>query len=564
MSIKRICHTRTAVLLLTCLGLPLFSAGTLAQLRVAEVADAQAIARLYSAAFDRYPDPDGLNFWLYSWTLDKSFLDIAEEFYQSPEFTESYGPLTDRQFVDQLYFNVLGRNGDTRGVDFWLSQLASGASRASVLLGFSQSPENVANTDLAFSGIELFNGGLEGPFFNFRSGDPRDYDFHPSPVRVNTPLRFSAIAAGFSHNCAIATTGDTYCWGYNKYDQLGSTEPTRDCGAFSCSGTPVLVAGGHKFKQLVAGRRHSCGLELSGAAWCWGFGANGQLGAGQGSSSRVPVPVAGGLTFGTLAANANAASTCGLTATGEAWCWGSNRSGSLGIGTDAGAVFLPTQVMTSVRFLSIDIGDGAACGVSTDGDAYCWGDNTQGQLGVGSAGVDGGLAGSNSPLAVQGGEKFIQVATDGLHACAPRGTGTLFCWGVDFGSIAYLRNFPGHDLFGTYYHALPVVMQDVNGVPWGSSTGSPWTSISVGFGQTCASTQTGALECWGQETTGSAPGYDNYFWSPVSISTDQVFAGFASGGRHDCFIRSDGIAFCSGRNNWGQLGHAPAPLPHEL
>jgi alpha-tubulin suppressor-like RCC1 family protein len=238
---------------------------------------------------------------------------------------------------------------------------------------------------------------------------------------------------------------------------------------------------------------------------------------------------------------------------------------------DAGAVFLPTQVMTSVRFLSIDIGDGAACGITTNGDAYCWGDNMHGQLGVGSAGSRGGLAGSNSPLAVQGGEKFIRVATDGLHACALRDTGTVFCWGVDFHYFSYIRQFGGVTTIGAgefytgiYYNAIPTVMQDVNGVPWASSTGSPWTSINIGFGQTCASTQTGALECWGQETTGYTPGYDDYFWNPVSISTDRVFAGFASGGRHDCFIRSDGIAFCSGRNNWGQLGHAPAPLPHEL
>jgi hypothetical protein len=141
MSIKRICHTRTAVLLLNCLGLPLFSPGAFAQIRDAEVADAPPIARLYAAAFDRYPDSAGLTFWVYSWLDGKSFLDIAEEFYQSPEFTQSYGPLTDRQFVDQLYFNVLGRSGDTGGVDFWGAQLASGASRASVLLGFSQSPQ---------------------------------------------------------------------------------------------------------------------------------------------------------------------------------------------------------------------------------------------------------------------------------------------------------------------------------------------------------------------------------------------------------------------------------------
>ena len=254
MSITMCMPKRTAALLLACMCLPIFSPGTFAQLRDAGVAEARQIARLYSATFDRYPDPDGLNFWIYSWVEGKTFLDVAEAFYQSPEFTESYGPLTDRQFVDQLYFNVLGRSGDTGGVDFWETQLASGASRASVLLGFSQSPENTANTDLAFSGIELFSD-LGGPFFNFRSGDPRDHDFHPSPVRVNTPLRFSAIAAGFSHNCAIAyDRGHATAGAITSTTSSGAPSPRETAGHSLAAGTPVLVAGGHKFKQLIAGR----------------------------------------------------------------------------------------------------------------------------------------------------------------------------------------------------------------------------------------------------------------------------------------------------------------------
>jgi alpha-tubulin suppressor-like RCC1 family protein len=318
----------------------------------------------------------------------------------------------------------------------------------------------------------------------------------------------------------------------------------------------MLVQGGHKFAQLVAGRRHTCGLGKSGRAYCWGFGGNGQLGDDRGTGSPVPVAVAGGLKFVKLAATATSSSTCGLTAEGEAWCWGSNRSGALGNGTNASAALAPTQVMTGMRFIALSIGDGVACGVNRAGQAYCWGDNRYGQIGVGSAGVDGGLAGSNSPLAVQGGYTFSEVATDGLQACALDNSGTVFCWGLRFEEIVLKK------LFGAvepYYETLPTAMGSYNHeiAPWNSGSGSPWTSISMGDGQVCARADNGVLECWGQEQ-----GWDPYYQSPVRIGVgDQQFSAFTSGGRHDCALDTRGTAYCWGRNNWGQLGQVPGPRP---
>ena len=174
-----------------------------------------------------------------------------------------------------------------------------------------------------------------------------------------------------------------------------------DCGAVRCSGTPVRVAGGHVFTQLAAGRRHSCGLTASGAAWCWGYGQDGQLGDGRGSDSLLPVQVAGGRIFTALAANATSASTCGLTVSGRGLVLGRQPQGALGNGTDAGSALSPVQVMTRVKFIAISISQSTGCGVSTDGDAYCWGDNRYGQLGSGRAGSDGGPAIAITPTAVQ-------------------------------------------------------------------------------------------------------------------------------------------------------------------
>ena len=130
-----------------------------------EDSDNANIARLYSAAFNSTPDPAGLSFWegIYAnnisaavkssgyyialaQTNDGSGVTIADGFIQSGEFQHLYGTLTDGQFITQMYENVLGRAPDTAGYNFWLSQMQAGTTQAMVLVGFAESPENVAKS----------------------------------------------------------------------------------------------------------------------------------------------------------------------------------------------------------------------------------------------------------------------------------------------------------------------------------------------------------------------------------------------------------------------------------
>jgi ELWxxDGT repeat protein len=111
--------------------------------------NAEEAARLYQAALGRLPDTSGLDFWagqLDSHTLGLN--DVALGFVGSAEFGTRYGSLENLGFVQQLYQNVLGRPGDSGGVQFWTDQLASGAGRAQVLVGFSDSIENKVNTSV--------------------------------------------------------------------------------------------------------------------------------------------------------------------------------------------------------------------------------------------------------------------------------------------------------------------------------------------------------------------------------------------------------------------------------
>lgn len=110
------------------------------------VEEAQTVALLYEAAFDRRAEAAGLNYWIDQREAGLSEVALAQEFIVSDEFQLRYGDpelLQNDEFVEQLYLNVLERSPDATGDTFWTNELASGAlDRNEVLLAFAESPEN--------------------------------------------------------------------------------------------------------------------------------------------------------------------------------------------------------------------------------------------------------------------------------------------------------------------------------------------------------------------------------------------------------------------------------------
>jgi Domain of unknown function (DUF4214) len=102
--------------------------------------------RLYQAALDRAPDQGGLSFWSSTLKGGTTPDQVAQSFIESSEFQQKYGSLGASDFVSQLYQNVLHRAGDPGGQQFWTSQLQGGLTQSSVLVGFSDSPENRSQT----------------------------------------------------------------------------------------------------------------------------------------------------------------------------------------------------------------------------------------------------------------------------------------------------------------------------------------------------------------------------------------------------------------------------------
>lgn len=182
-----------------------------------------------------------------------------------------------------------------------------------------------------------------------------------------------------------------------------------------CSYTPMAVVGGIAFGSVSTGVATTCGIAAGGAAYCWGENRFGELGSSPISNNFAvsPVPVASGLTFKTLSTSL-AGFVCGVTFAGRAYCWGNNRDGELGNGTTVSLEDLrraasnsatPVPVAGGLVFTSVSAGGtwgplyiqrGHACGVTTDGAVYCWGRNPSGQLGNGTT------ANSRVPVMIAG------------------------------------------------------------------------------------------------------------------------------------------------------------------
>lgn len=198
-----------------------------------------------------------------------------------------------------------------------------------------------------------------------------------TPVPVATSLAFTSIESSWIHSCGLTSTGAAYCWG-------------REIGGTSNLLTPTAVSGALVFSRIFSGGTHACALTSLGEAWCWGPNFVGQLGDGTTTGSTVPVRVSGGLFFSVLATgtvpNTQVSShSCGITITGKAYCWGTNADGELGDGTTTTRT-VPTAVLTDEVFVAITAGERFSCAMTPDRRVFCWGSNAQGELGSGTIG----------------------------------------------------------------------------------------------------------------------------------------------------------------------------------
>jgi uncharacterized protein YjdB len=191
---------------------------------------------------------------------------------------------------------------------------------------------------------------------------------------------------------------------------ISATSAVTVTAAPPASGSVQLLA-------ITTGNNHACGLNSAGAAYCWGSNGNGAIGDGTKTDRLTPVAATGGLTFSSIGADINL--TCGITAGGSLYCWGG--------GAQLGEHVTPTQLSAGTTFTSVSVNWNHTCAVASDGTGYCVGDNTYGALGSGQS--QSALPASTTMVPVAGGFHWKQIAATKWSACGITTDGALYCWG---------------------------------------------------------------------------------------------------------------------------------------
>jgi PKD repeat protein/alpha-tubulin suppressor-like RCC1 family protein len=402
----------------------------------------------------------------------------------------------------------------------------------------------------------------------------------PVPVVVSGPSSgFSTVSAGSTHTCGVSVGGGLKCWGGNNEGQLGDGTTTNRANAAHVVGLAEGVSG------LSFGHSHACFLTPTGGVLCSGANGQGQLGDGTATPRKTPVPVVG-LGSGVASLSAEGSSTCAVTASGAAKCWGYNWEGQLGDGTTTDR-FSPVDVSgLSSGVAMVAVGDAHACALTTGGGVKCWGYNNSGQLGDGTtntrhtpvdvsgltsgvvsiaAGVqttcaltttggvkcwgnngygglgDGTVSSRTTPVNVVGLTSGVAAITMGnFYVCALTASGGVKCWGT---------NGSGQLGIGvTSYQQLTPV--NVVGLSAGVA------SVSAGGSRTCAVTTSGAVKCWGYNGWGEVG--DGTLISPRPSPRDVVGLGagvaIISAGGGACAVLTSGDMRCWGLNDQGEFG----------
>jgi alpha-tubulin suppressor-like RCC1 family protein len=369
-----------------------------------------------------------------------------------------------------------------------------------------------------------------------------DSPTEPSPAAAQTAatlaaaLAFWQVSGGGNHTCGVTTDNLAYCWGSSSRGQLGAgtlTGPEKcmgdRVGPLPCSTRPVLVQGGHRFRQVSAGGEHTCAVSTDSLAYCWGWNLDGQLGDGTTTTRLTPVRVVRGHRF--LQVDATYSHTCGVATDHKAYCWGWNAHGQLGDGTRSSR-WGPVPVVGGYEFRLVTTGYGHTCGVTTTNRVYCWGLNLEGQLGDSTT-----VSLRTRPYRVMGTRQYRFVDAGYYHTCALTTTDRAYCWGegrggqLGFGKDSVSR-WPRAVVGGLYFRR-----------------------VTAGGFHTCGETTTNRAYCWGSNNNGElGDGTVSKRLAPVAVLGGLYFKQLSAGTHHTCGKALTAAGYCWGSDEFGQLG----------
>jgi alpha-tubulin suppressor-like RCC1 family protein len=329
--------------------------------------------------------------------------------------------------------------------------------------------------------------------------------------------------------CAVAADGSLSCWGANTNGQLGT-------GGTGGRDEPSAIAGTTSFVEVSAAEgatAASCAIRDDAGArtlWCWGDNAWGLIAAGGSTEPDAYVPrqeSLGATDWQTV--DVGPTTACGVRS-GGLWCWGDNSYGQLGVGTSAdGRRYAPIPVGAANDWTDVAIGSAHVCGLRA-GTLWCWGRNGNYQAQPGST--------ANVTSAAQVGAlaDWSAVAAGSYASCGLR-AGGIFCWGAnDAGQL-------GRGTITTAESSVAEVEHD-----------AAWVALSAGGSTACGIDARGELWCWGRGSTGQlGPLLYAAASLPVRLGADSDWTSVSVGVSHSCGVRA-GRSFCWGSDGSGQLG----------
>lgn len=352
--------------------------------------------------------------------------------------------------------------------------------------------------------------------------------------------------------CAI-DSGKLFCWGGNTYGQLGNNNVGVNSPIVPPASISGLLSGKTVTDVAAGGDAYVCAIA-DGKPYCWGRNRYNQLGNNDATKTDQPVPVAvydGGVLSGKTATKiASGDGHACVVANSSVYCWGVGGNGRLGTGNQSTAIAPIAVVTTSPSSLGgksvsdINIGSGHTCAIATDITMHCWGANAIGQLGIGTT-ADSYYAAlvDTSTSSALNGKTITSIAIGSMinSTCAVA-SGVVACWGSNaLGSL-------GIGSADSNPHPYPLA---VNG---GALSGKTASKVWTGNNRSCALTTSNEAVCWATYSTGGSPTSSN---SPVAVLTSGVLNGKTltemASGDMNC-ARTATQVFCWGDNSNSKLG----------
>lgn len=337
------------------------------------------------------------------------------------------------------------------------------------------------------------------------------------------------VAIGDNHTCALTSNGNVYCWGHNGAGTLGQ-------GNYYLSSSPLLVSLAAPAVAIASYYNNVCAVLNTGALYCWGQGNHGTYPGGgftgtNSLSTRLSPTLVTGMSSGVTQVGIGWGNSCAIQ-NGAVYCWGIKEMGLLG----DPATTSPSTVPVAIPSLNSGVtkianGQFHACAIKA-GALYCWGQNSNGEVGVGSTAM------VSTPTAIPGLGTVTDVWAGYYGTCIKNSSNQVYCWG---------NNSDNQLLSGTTSDVLsPMLMAELAGA----------TDIYFGI-QFCAAIA-GDLHCKGKNYFGEAginqpTGTSTIPMTPVVGGSGGVTAVAGSTGAHTCFVRS-GQVYCTGFSGFGQHG----------